>query len=291
MCLDANSYSCLFQISVILLHRPYITRGHLFNVAHAPQSFQKCATAAIRLAYIVNTYSHAFTIRRAPYFIAYSAYVATTILIRLSSYQKDRSVPHQCLHACLIVMDEAEKINAGVKRAMFVVSRLLFAVARRGPNPFPQQLDNSPWGRPVSDKFEIDTASIDMIIKTFSVSSPDAATERPELGPSLSIDPGLSGLLQTSGPRVTKELDKDAAAQLLASLRWNTAAIAGSLQQTPKPPAAQEITTPLPDMIFGLHSEDALQSWPDFNDQMAQVMANYLSPILPIAMTETSDRG
>jgi hypothetical protein len=259
MYLEANNYSCLAQMSVILLHRPYITRGHLFNEAQAPHSFLKCATAAIRLAHIVNTYSYAFTVRRAPYFIAYSAYVACTILIRLASYQEKGSVPQQCLHACLIVLDESEKINAGMRRAMYVVSRLLFAVARRGPNPFPHQLDNAPWGQPVSDNFEIDSAAINAIIKTFSLSSPDAATERPEPERSHTIDPGLPRLLRTGTPRVSMELDNDSAAQLLASLRSNAAALARSPHYTFEDQAAQEVTIPMPDTIFGLHSEDALQ--------------------------------
>jgi hypothetical protein len=275
----------LYQISVILLHRPFFTRGHLFDDNQAAPAFLKCATAATRLAHIVNNYSHAFTIRRAPYFIAYSAYVATTILIRLSSHQEDGSVPHQCLHLCLAILSESERINAGVKRASFVVNKLVFALARRGPNPFPSHISGPPWGQVVTDKFDIDSARIFQIIDSFSLSSPDASAERSDLESSR-IDPGLSGQSRPEASHLPMELDNDSAAQLLASLRSNTPAIS-ELQHTPRS-QPYDIGPPLPDIIFGLHNDDTLQTWPHFNNQLEHMMYNWN---LPVTMTENPHTG
>jgi hypothetical protein len=284
----ANNCSCLYHISVILLHRPYFTRGHLFNEAQAPHSFGKCAKASIRLAHIVNTYSHAFTVRRAPYFIAYSAYVALTILLRLAAYQTEGSVSQQCVHACLIFLEESERINAGVKRAMFVVSRLMFAVARRGPNPFPKKLDYQLWGQVITDNIEMECADVFQIIDSFSVSSPDAAAVRSGLESSHAIDPQLpvQSLQETS--HLPIEMDNDSAAQLLASLRSNTPAIS-ELQHTPRDQATQESGALYPDIIFGLHSDDALQYWPGFNGQLETAILNWHSPLIPILMTDADN--
>jgi hypothetical protein len=210
-----------------------------------------------------------------PYFIAYSAYVAVTILIRVNAFLESGSDVHRCLQRCLEDLADSEKINAGVKRASFIISKLLFAVARSGPNPFPPpEALSPPWGEIATDHLQLDSNVIPKIIATFQATSPDAAAEQSQLEvqanePVLSTtdinhdNNGLGG----NGPW---DLDSGTAAQLLTSLRTNTPA--HSAVATPKPPPFPEPPAPFPDIIFGLHSDEAFQSWPDFNNELEAML-------------------
>src|SRR3954467_2926680 len=60
---DADINNCMHHIFVILLNLPYVTKGHLYSAQAAPHCLYKCAKAAIRLAYIVQAYCAAFTVR------------------------------------------------------------------------------------------------------------------------------------------------------------------------------------------------------------------------------------
>jgi hypothetical protein len=251
-------------MSIILLQRPFITKGHLFNEHHAHHALVQCVTAAVHLAHTVRVYCHAFTVRRTPYFIAYSAYVAITILIRVAAHTRAGSVPYQCLQNCMAILEESEKTNAGVKRARFVVSKLIFAIGKKSAITFPPGNMVAPWGEVLSDKFVLDTPATIQIISSFSLSSPDTTGGRSEWDSH--VDPGLN-TPAPSGAYQPLELDNDGAAHLLASLRSTTPAIVA----TPRSLPPLEANTPFPDAIFGLHGEDAFQSWPDFDNHLENI--------------------
>ncbi|QDS71093.1 hypothetical protein FKW77_009103 [Venturia effusa] len=289
------SLHCLYHISMILLHRPYLTRGHLYDEHLAEISLQKCASAAIRLAQIARVYCHAFTVRRTPYFIAYSAYVAITILIRVSAHLPQGSSAQKSLHICLGILSDSEKTNQGVKRASFVVSKLLFAVARGGPNPFPDSDHRKePWGEVIDDRIELNREAMTMMISTFSTTSPDAAAEQSqlEIHPQ---EPGINGHAfsqqgqaqlaspssgeQQQQPRSFNDMDQGTAAQLLASLRTNTPVVSSA--PSPKMNAyggagggvsVFDNMQAFPDTIFGLHNDESFQSWPDFNEHLETLL-------------------
>ncbi|KAE9984611.1 hypothetical protein BLS_001986 [Venturia inaequalis] len=282
------SLHCLYHISMILLHRPYLTRGHLYDEHLAEASLQKCTSAAIRLAQIARVYCHAFTVRRTPYFIAYSAYVAITILIRVSAHLPQGSSAQKSLHFCLGILSDSEKTNQGVKRASFVVSKLLFAVARGGPNPFPDSENHrrEPWGEVIDDRIELSREAMSMIISTFSTTSPDAAAEQSQLEVHPQ-DPGINGhpsfhqaqaqLQLASGdqqqpPRSFNDMDQGTAAQLLASLRTNTPVISSAPSPKMNPYSALDSVQAFPDTIFGLHNDESFQSWPDFNEHLETLL-------------------
>jgi hypothetical protein len=208
-----------------------------------------------------------------PYFIAYSAYIAIAILMRVNAFFEVGAEVHRCLQHGLDVLVDSERINAGVKRASFVISKLLFAVARNGPNPFPpNDAMPAPWGEVVTDNIHLDPAVIPRIIATFSATSPDAAAEQSQLEVHPN-EPGLGGHNRSLGVEGNAgqgpwDLDSGTAAQLLTSLRTNTPA--HSAVATPKPPPLPlaDTPTPFPDIIFGLHSDEAFQYWPDFNNDL-----------------------
>jgi hypothetical protein len=213
-----------------------------------------------------------------PYFIAYSAYIAVTILMRVNAFLEIGSEVHKCLQHALDVLVDSERINAGVKRASYVIHKLLFAVARSGPNPFPpQDAMPAPWGEVVTDNVHLDPTVVLRIIATFSATSPDAAAEQSQLEVQAN-DLGLTGhsnamIAAVAGPgQGAWDLDSGTAAQLLTSLRTNTPA--QSAVATPKPQnlTLPETPAPFPDIIFGLHSDEAFQSWPDFNNDLEAML-------------------
>jgi hypothetical protein len=181
-------------------------------------------------------------------------------------------------------MADSEKINAGVKRASFVISKLLFAVARSGPNPFPVKGNMpAPWGEIVTDNIQMDPSIIPRIIATFSATSPDAAAEQSQLEVD-PAEPGFRGHSNTSmmtgapaaPPQGPWDLDSDGtAAQLLTSMRTNTPAhsTVATPKQQPLTLAGPETPAPFPDIVFGLHSDEAfLQTWPDFNNDLEAML-------------------
>lgn len=281
--MELTSYSCMYHLCVILLHRPFFTRGHLYDDNEAPQSLVRCAVTAMRVSHLVTIYRHAFTGRRMPYFIAYSAYISIAILMRVNAFLESGTEVHRCLQRALDVMADSEKINAGIKRASFVISKLLFAVARTGPNPFPSQMQMSaPWGEVVTDHIQLDPSIIPKIIATFQATSPDAAAEQSqmEILPNEPLMGGHSSSMMTGIPAAPPQgpwdLDSDGtAAQLLTSMRTNTPA--HSAVATPKPHSfslsGHETPAPFPDIVFGLHSDEAfLQTWPDFNNDLEAML-------------------
>ncbi|KAF2435402.1 hypothetical protein EJ08DRAFT_580700 [Tothia fuscella] len=259
------SLHCLYHICVILLHRPYLTKGHLFTAHHAQHALICCLVAAIRLAHVARAYCHAFTVRRTPYFIAYAAYVAITILLRVSAYQQPGSTPHQCVQYCLEILSASERTNAGVRKANSVVSKLIFVVNRKGPNPFPPGLSNPPWGQVLNERFDIDASSSFKIIDSFSLSSPDTTRQRSEWEPRV-VESALNGQ-DSRLDHQSMELDHDSAAHLLASLRTNTP----GMVDIPRDFVGHEVSTPFPDIIFGLHGDDAMQPWPEFNNHLENI--------------------
>ncbi|KAF2095606.1 hypothetical protein NA57DRAFT_11696, partial [Rhizodiscina lignyota] len=123
------SISCMFHLLLILLNRPFITRGHLLDYRVAAGCLRTCILAAIRLSCIIQHYCTAFTIRRAPYFISYCAYVACTILVRVVRHVPEEVPDGSALWDGLALLREflrnSQRTNAGVTRANFVLEKLI----------------------------------------------------------------------------------------------------------------------------------------------------------------------
>lgn len=115
----------MYHILTIILHRPFLSRSRLELPRARLQCLSTCFRAASKLSCIVQCYYTAFTVRRAPYFIAYSAFVAATILIRVAAQPPAGALFHDRLNVCLWFLRESERINAGVSKANFVITKLL----------------------------------------------------------------------------------------------------------------------------------------------------------------------
>lgn len=117
----------LYNVLLILLHRPFVAEGHLHtaNPSVAFESFARCATAATNITNVLKAYEKAFSIRRAPYLISYATYVAATIHVRVAAQREEGSSAHVNLKTCLTVFDENMETNWAVRRAKNVILHLM----------------------------------------------------------------------------------------------------------------------------------------------------------------------
>lgn len=122
-----DSPSAMYNVLMILLHRPFVADGHLYNTARAisVNSFMSCATAADDIVHILRLYDKAFSVRRAPYLISYSTYVAATIHARIAAKRGAGSHAHSSLETCLAVFRENQETNWAVRRANAIVQNLI----------------------------------------------------------------------------------------------------------------------------------------------------------------------
>ena len=117
----------MYNVLLILLHRPFVAEGHLYNTPHAisVNSFLTCATAAANIVKLLRAYDLAFSIRRAPYLMSYATYVSATIHVRIASKSAPGSEAHASLETCLAVFRKNQGTNWAVKRANMIVLNLM----------------------------------------------------------------------------------------------------------------------------------------------------------------------
>lgn len=132
------SLHALYNVLTILLHRPFVADGHLYNTSRAisVNSFMACATSADDIVKLLRVYHKAFSVRRAPYLISYATYVAATIHARIAARRGPRSPAHRNLETCLAVFRENQETNWAVRRANAIVQNLMkrMGVATLNPN-------------------------------------------------------------------------------------------------------------------------------------------------------------
>ncbi|KAE8389428.1 hypothetical protein BDV23DRAFT_194496 [Aspergillus alliaceus] len=111
--------AALYHTLQILLHRPFVSDGHLRSVSSsvATVAFEACVTAVEAIHDTLNTYSTTFSIGLAPYSVSYATYV------------KPRgSYAHNCLPNCLVILREHELLFLGSKRVLKVILSLIQAM-------------------------------------------------------------------------------------------------------------------------------------------------------------------
>ena len=117
----------MHNVLIILLHRPFVADGHLYNTSRSVsrESLMKCVAAASAICSNLRLYDRAFSIRRAPYLISYATYVAATILVRIAA--KHRNDARVCaeLATCLAVFKGNQETNFAVKKASMVIEALM----------------------------------------------------------------------------------------------------------------------------------------------------------------------
>ncbi|KAE8377285.1 fungal-specific transcription factor domain-containing protein [Aspergillus bertholletiae] len=177
----------IYHSLVILLHRPFISDGHLRSRTVPHQSWEKCTSAAQMISCIAQAYKAAYGLCKAPYILSYSIYVACTIHVRNAT----RGTAGPCDHksqlisslSCLEAMCEA---NPGVNRPLNIIKQLVVVNnidLKTGPATVTQS---------------VDAFDLDQIFNTFpssrnsQVCEVDDSSEASEVG--CNLDP-LFGLM------------------------------------------------------------------------------------------------
>ena len=117
----------MYNVLLILLHRPFVADGHLYNNARSisVNSLLTCATAAAQIVRLVRAYDASFSVRRAPYLISYSTYVSATIHVRIAAKRSSDSDAHRSLATCLAVLRLNQETNWAARRAKVIVEGLM----------------------------------------------------------------------------------------------------------------------------------------------------------------------
>ncbi|XHG09065.1 hypothetical protein AWENTII_012149 [Aspergillus wentii] len=129
-----------YNALIILLHRPFISSGHLRSADTPADSWERCITAARNITSLALSYRSAYSLRRANYMLSYAVYVACTVharnpAIRESTRRKESSSP---LTICLRCLDELAIPNCGVSAPARIIRRLMEA------NGIPEEPDPEP---------------------------------------------------------------------------------------------------------------------------------------------------
>lgn len=117
----------MYNVLLVLLHRPFVSDGHLFHHARSlsVNSLLTCVSAATNIASLLKAYHRAFSIQRAPYLISYATYVAATVHVRIAAQRTPRSSAHRNLAICLEVFSLNEGTNWAARRAKSIVLGLM----------------------------------------------------------------------------------------------------------------------------------------------------------------------
>jgi hypothetical protein len=163
-------YRTMYNVLVILLHRPFVSGGHLYTTssAIARDAFSICSTAAFETDRIIQIYEKQFCLKATPYVISYGIYVSATIHVRLAAQREYESDAHKALRRCLDVLDIQQAVCWSSRRAKRVIKAL---VARMGV-----VLDNGEPSVEESHDQNQSNIDIDATMRTFVRDHPHMAS-------------------------------------------------------------------------------------------------------------------
>ncbi|KXH57376.1 fungal specific transcription factor [Colletotrichum salicis] len=121
------SLLAMYHVLTILLNRPFVADGHLYNTSRSTSvnSFITCASAADSIVSVLRVYDRVFSVRHAPYLISYATYVAATIHVRITAKRSTESEARECLETSMSVFRENQETNWAVRRAQTIVEGLI----------------------------------------------------------------------------------------------------------------------------------------------------------------------
>ncbi|MCJ1303081.1 hypothetical protein MMC08_005888 [Hypocenomyce scalaris] len=118
----------IYHALIILLHRPFISDGHLRSTTTPELSWKRCTTAAKSITSISLAYQTAYTLTSAPYLLSYANYVACTIHVRNAAAEGNHSREHSSLLvASLSCLEELSSANPGVAKPANIIRTLMAA--------------------------------------------------------------------------------------------------------------------------------------------------------------------
>lgn len=128
---------CMYYVLLIQLHHPLIARANSIP-STLEDPIAVCVTAAKEIMGILVAYDRTFSIRKAPYLIAYATYVSATIHARAAARRNPSQESVDNLRTCLSLLCQNQATNPGVDNAIASLTNLMsrLGVILDGPNPF-----------------------------------------------------------------------------------------------------------------------------------------------------------
>jgi hypothetical protein len=119
----------MFYSLVILLHRPFVSDGHINATSPSVirDAFATCAAAASGVDTVLQVFQQRFCITTVPYFMSYATYVSGTIHVRIAAQRGRDSKAYKSLYNCLDILSQQQTVC----RAPWRVRRILLGLARR----------------------------------------------------------------------------------------------------------------------------------------------------------------
>jgi hypothetical protein len=117
----------LYYSLIILVHRPFISDGHLRSTGTPSRSWEQCTDAARCITSIASVYKLTYGLSGAPYVLAYTVYVACTIHVRNAASQSHKEEHLDLLKRSLECLDQLCTANPGVAKPANSIRRLIEA--------------------------------------------------------------------------------------------------------------------------------------------------------------------
>ncbi|KAK1243024.1 hypothetical protein MKX08_005836 [Trichoderma sp. CBMAI-0020] len=116
----------MFYALVILLHRPFVTEGHLSSTTSSTyHASSLCENAASRIDTVLRRYKKYWCIKSPPYFLSYATYVSATIHVRIAAEKPPASEAYNRLQNCLEILSEHQRICHAPRRSMAILVNLM----------------------------------------------------------------------------------------------------------------------------------------------------------------------
>lgn len=131
----------MYYVLQILLHRPFVSEGHLQAALPtvALDSFSSCVAAADSIAQYLDSFNRAHTFKKVPYFLFYASYVSATIHVRIAAQKQLETNAYAYLRTCFLVFDVNGEDNAAAVKAKAVIQQLMNRMGVSLPSQAPLQ--------------------------------------------------------------------------------------------------------------------------------------------------------
>lgn len=131
----------MYYVLQILLHRPFVSEGHLQSALPtiALDSFSSCVAAADSIAQYIDSFNRAHTFKKVPYFLLYASYVSATIHVRIAAQKQLETNAYAYLRTCFLVFDMNGDGNTVATKAKAVIRQLMDRMGVSLPSEGPFQ--------------------------------------------------------------------------------------------------------------------------------------------------------
>ena len=129
-------YSIIYYLLQILVHRPFVSLGHLYNTLPSVvlESFSTCAAAADNIALYLQSYERVHSFSKAPYPLFYATYISATIHVRVAKQKQVETNAYNHLRTCLRVFDANSQDLPEAQLAISIIRKLMHRMGVEAPN-------------------------------------------------------------------------------------------------------------------------------------------------------------